>query len=276
MWQELAELQAHHVPVRAMFIALAVVFAGAVVDRVLQFTLAGTIRRAQSGEHHEIVTRLWLTRRLARAALWLVVFALATAQFEVLRTLGTALLASAGVVGVVVGIAARSTFANVVAGMQIAFTQPIRVGDVVNIRGDTGEVEDITLTYTFIKTGDNRRLAIPNDVLSSEVIRNYSLRDPASMASAQFSVGYGADYDTVKQVLIEAAKTCASIDPDRVPGVGVGELTDIAMHVKIYAWAKTPQKSFELGGQLLEAGLRALQKAKLPLPESRVVQGAAQ
>ena len=109
-----------------------------------------------------------------RAGLWIVAVGGAAAQFEHLRALGATLLASAGVVGVVMGIAARSTLGNVVAGAQIAFTQPIRVGDVVTLRDETGEVEDITLAYTFIRTLDNRRLAVPNEVLNGKILRNYN------------------------------------------------------------------------------------------------------
>lgn len=270
MWHRIAQLEAQDVPVHAIVVSVALLLISAGVDWVLQQAFNRAIHRAQATHHEDVATRLWLTRRLARVALWVVVLALVAQRFETLRTLGTTLLASAGVVGVVVGIAARSTFANAVAGMQIAFTQPIRVGDVVNIRGETGEVEDITLTYTYIKTGDNRRLAIPNDVLSSEVIRNYSLRDPATLATGSFFVGYAADLDQVKELLVEAAKTCPAIDPAKTPGFGVMELEESAVKVGVFAWARTPMAAFDLGGQLNEAGLRALQKAKVPLPVSTV------
>lgn len=271
MLKRFAQLEAQDIPVHAILASVMILAIAVVVDWVLQKAFGRVIRKAQETHHDDVATRLWLTRRLARATLWLMTLALVAERFETLRTLGTALLASAGVVGVVVGVAARSTFANVVAGIQIAFTQPIRVGDVVNIRGDTGEVEDITLTYTYIKTGDNRRLAIPNDVLSSEVIRNLSLRDPASLASAQYVVGYAANLDTVRDVLLEAARTCPAWDGVRPPAFGVAELTETAIKVKVFAWAKTPMASFDLNGQLLEAGLRALQRAQVPLPVAQML-----
>ncbi|MBS2027420.1 MAG: mechanosensitive ion channel [Deltaproteobacteria bacterium] len=262
----LDQLEAQHVPVHALGVALLLFLFAGLVDFLLQLGFSRTMLRSAASQHPDVTTRLALTRRLTRASLWLLTLSLVASQFETLRTLGTTLLASAGVVGVIVGVAARSTFANVIAGMQIAFTQPIRVGDVVNIRNETGEVEDITLSYTFIKTGDNRRLAIPNDVLSNEVIRNYSLRDPSSLASAQFSVGYHADLAQVKELLLAAARTCAALDASKNVSFGVAELTDAAVHVKLFAWAKTPMDGFDLAGQLLEAGLRALQQAKVPLP----------
>jgi len=262
----LTHLESHDIPARAIGVGVVLFLAAGLVDFLLQMGFARTLRGVQTSQHPDVATRLALIRRLTRVSLWLLTLSLVASNFETLRTLGTTLLASAGVAGVIVGMAARSTFANVIAGMQIAFTQPIRVGDVVNIRSETGEVEDITLTYTFIKTGDNRRLAIPNDVLSSEVIRNYSLRDPSSLASAQFSVAYAADLSQVKELLLNAAKTCAALDASKNVSFGVSELTDAAVHVKLYAWAKTPMAGFDLAGQLLETGVRALQQAKVPLP----------
>lgn len=271
-WLEtLDRLEDQHIPARGLAVAVAIILAVFIVDRLVQLAFARVIRRQQAVHHDDIATRLWLTRRLARAMLWLLALATVASQFNTLRTLGTTLLASAGVVGVIVGVAARSTFANIVAGVQIAFTQPIRVGDVVGIRDETGEVEDISLTYTFIKTGDNRRLAIPNDVLSNEIIKNFSLRDPASLSSAQLSVAYSARLDEVKALLIAAAKTCPAWDRTREPAVAVAELTDSAVRLKIFAWAPTPALSFDLSGQLREAGLRALQAAQVPLPASVVV-----
>jgi small-conductance mechanosensitive channel len=271
MWTWMEKLEAHHVHAQAIVVAFLLLLVATALDWVVQLGFSRTIRRAQEGQHQDVATRLWLTRRLARVALWLVMGSMAASQFDTLRTLGTTLLASAGVLGVIVGVAARSTFANAVAGVQIAFTQPIRVGDVINVRGETGEVEDISLTYTFIKTGDNRRLAIPNDVLSSEMIRNYSLRDPVSLASAQFVVGYQARLDQVRDLLLAAAKTCPARKPDREPSFAVAELTEVAVKVKLFAWSPTPWGSFDLSGQMLEAGARALQQAKVPLPEVAVV-----
>ena len=271
-WLETIErMEDQHIPARGLVVSVAIVFAVLVIDRLVQLGFSRVIRGQQAVHHDDAATRLWLTRRLSRAMLWLLALATVASQFNTLRTLGTTLLASAGVVGVVVGVAARSTFANIVAGVQIAFTQPIRVGDVVGIRDEVGEVEDISLTYTFIKTGDNRRLAIPNDVLSNEIIKNFSLRDPASLASAQLSVAYSARLDEVRALLTEAVKSCPAWDPERPPAIAVAELTDTAVRLKIFAWAKTPWLAFDLNGQLREAGLRALQAAQVPLPASVVV-----
>jgi small-conductance mechanosensitive channel len=87
--------------------------------------------------------------------------ALLLLQFDTLRTVGTSLLASAGVAGIVVGLAAQRSIATLLAGLQISMTQPVRVGDVVVIEGEWGTVEEITLTYVVVKIWDLRRLVVP-------------------------------------------------------------------------------------------------------------------
>lgn len=263
----LVELEnTEHVPVRGIVVSVLLLVIAGAIDRLVAYAFQRSIKRAQATHHEDIATRLWLSRRLARVSVWLIALSLVASEFDTLRTLGTTLLASAGVVGVIVGVAARSTFANLVAGVQIAFTQPIRVGDVVTIRDETGEVEDITLTYTFIKTGDNRRVAIPNDVLSSEVIRNFSLRDPSCLAWAQVSVGYGANVDRVRELLVAAATAMPNRDTKKPPSVAVTELTDTAVRLRVYVWTLTPQQALDLPGALREAAFVALQKANVPLP----------
>src|SRR6266508_4816461 len=91
------------------------------------------------------------------------------------RTIAGGLLASSAVVGLVVGLAAQRPLANFVAGVVIAFTQPLRLGDRVTVDGVDGVVEEIGLTYTFIRTVDNTRLVIPNEKLASDTIRNSTI-----------------------------------------------------------------------------------------------------
>lgn len=256
-------------PAHALAACLLFILIGSIADRMNALLFSRAMTRALATSAGEVITRLVLIRRLVRAALWALVGALCAAQFDTLRTLGATLLASAGVVGVVMGVAARSTFANLIAGMQIAFTQPVRVGDQVTIRDETGDVEDITLTYTFIRTGDGRRLAIPNDVLSNEIIKNHSLRDPRILAVAQFSVGYGADLDQVRALLLEAASACPAWDKKEPPSCGVSELTDQGYRLKAAAWASNPKLASELATQLRERGLQALQKAQVAFPQAR-------
>ncbi len=103
---------------------------------------------------------------------------LALSQFEDIKRIGTGLLASSAVLGLVVGFAARQTLANGIAGILLAITQPIRIGDLVTFEGETGTVEDVRLTYTFIRKGNDTRVIVPNERLAQSTIANHTIVDP--------------------------------------------------------------------------------------------------
>jgi small conductance mechanosensitive channel len=120
-------------------------------------------------------TRLRLLRRLIYAAILLIGMALALSQFESVTRVATGLLASSAVLGLVVGFAARATLANAVAGVLIAITQPIRIGDSVTFEGSTGTVEDIRVTYTYIACDDGTRVVVPNERLAQNTVANHTI-----------------------------------------------------------------------------------------------------
>jgi small conductance mechanosensitive channel len=120
-------------------------------------------------------TRLRFVRRLVAAVLLVVGLAIAISQFTALDRLAASILASGAIAAAVVGFAARQVLANVVAGVMLAVNQPIRIGDLVTIEDDTGVVEDIRLTYTFLRTANDARLIVPNEKLAGSVLRNDSI-----------------------------------------------------------------------------------------------------
>jgi small-conductance mechanosensitive channel len=123
-------------------------------------------------------TRLRLVRRLIFAVILLIGIMLALSQFEGIKRVATGLLASSAVLGLVVGFAARQTLANAIAGILLAITQPIRIGDLVTFEDQTGTVEDVRLTYTFIRKADDTRLIVPNERLAQSTVQNHTIVDP--------------------------------------------------------------------------------------------------
>lgn len=120
-------------------------------------------------------TRLRFVRRLIAAVLLVVGLAVAISQFTALDRLAASILASGAIAAAAVGFAARQVLANVVAGVMIAVNQPIRIGDLVTLEDQTGVVEDIRLTYTFLRTATDARLIVPNEKLAGSVLRNDSI-----------------------------------------------------------------------------------------------------
>ncbi len=117
------------------------------------------------------------------------------------RAVAGGILASSAVLALVVGFAARSTLANFVAGLLIAFTQPVRLGDRVVVGGEEGVVEEIGLTYTFIRTRDGMRLVIPNEKLASDTIRNATIVSRETMAEISVQVPLDTDLGAVVDLL---------------------------------------------------------------------------
>jgi small-conductance mechanosensitive channel len=119
-------------------------------------------------------TRLRILRRLVAVVALVVVAAIVLSQFTELKRLATGILASTAVLGLIVGFAAQHTIANMVAGVQLAVTQPIKIGDRVTYEEVEGRVTDITLSYTYVDPGDGSSVVIPNQLLVESVIHNRS------------------------------------------------------------------------------------------------------
>jgi small-conductance mechanosensitive channel len=170
-----------------LVIAGAVFLAVSLLARVVDWRLA---RRTLPPE---MVTRYRVLRRGVSAAILVVGFFSALLVIPEVRAIAGGLLASSAVLGIIVGFASQSTLGNFVAGLLIAITQPVRLGDRVAYAGETGVVEDIGLTYTFIRTADGARLVVPNQKLASDTIRNSTIRSRESFAEVTVQVPLSTD-----------------------------------------------------------------------------------
>ena len=103
--------------------------------------------------------------------------------------------------GLVVGFAARQTLANAIAGVLLAITQPIRIGDLVTFEGETGEVEDVQLTYTYIRLDDGSRLMVPNERLAQSSVENHTVVDPRVQVEVSVWIPPGADVDRALELI---------------------------------------------------------------------------
>jgi small-conductance mechanosensitive channel len=122
-------------------------------------------------------TRLRFLRRLLILIVFLVLLAIALSQFTELKRLATGILASTAVLAAIIGFAAQHTIANMVAGVQLAVSQPIKIGDRISFEEVEGRVTDITLAYTYVDPGDGTDVVIPNQRLVDGIIHNLSTED---------------------------------------------------------------------------------------------------
>jgi small conductance mechanosensitive channel len=157
----------------------------------------------------ETATRYRVLRRTLMSSIVAVGFLSALLVIPQVRAVAGGLLASSAVIGLVVGLASQRTLGNFVAGILIAFSQPLRLGDRVEVDDVTGTVEEIGLTYTFIRALDGARLVIPNEKLASDTILNFTIRSPEKVAEVTLQVPLGQDLDALVEQL--AAETQAEV-----------------------------------------------------------------
>jgi len=219
----------------------------AVFGAVLAVTLvtARVIDRRMVGRDRspEAVTRYRVLRRSITAAI--VTFGVLSALLVIpqVRALAGALLASSAVLGLIVGFASQRTLGNFVAGLMIALTQPLRLGDRVTVGGVDGTVEEIGLIYTFIRTDANSRLVIPNEKLASDTITNSTIRSPAKYAQVTVQVPNTTDLGPLVEDLRAEA-------PGERDDVFVSSL-DGSPTVTLRVWAES-----EAAAERLEQDLR--------------------
>jgi small-conductance mechanosensitive channel len=195
------------------------------------------------------------TRVLARTAMTLIgviglAFMLMT--FPGARQLGTSLLASAGVIGIVAGIAAQSVFSNLIAGLQIALTQPIRLDDVLIVQGEWGRVEEITGTYVVLRIWDERRLIIPLRWFIENPFENWTRRSADILGTVFLWVDYRLPLEPLRA---EAQRVCeASSKWDgKVCGVIVFEAGPQSMQLRVLVSAASSGDAWDLRCEMREA-----------------------
>jgi small-conductance mechanosensitive channel len=184
------------------------VIAGAAI--LLALLLAKLVDRALSRRElaPEAATRYRTARHVVITAIVFVGVLSALLVIPQVRAIAGGILASSAVIGLVIGFAAQRTIGNVVAGVLIAFSQPVRLGDWVVFGDAEGTVEEIGLTYTFIRAPDNSRLVIPNEKLASDTIRNLTIRSTEKVAEVTVPVPLEQDLDA----LLDALRTETSGD----------------------------------------------------------------
>jgi small-conductance mechanosensitive channel len=197
------------------FILVAFVIAE-VVDRALLRRGRALAKTVGGNELSPVaVTRLRLVRRLIFAGIILIGIGLAAAQIPGVSEIATGILASSAVLGLVVGFAARQTLANGIAGILLAITQPIRVGDLVTFEDQTGEVEDVRLTYTYIRLDDGRRLIVPNELLASSSVTNHTIQDPRVQVEVSVWLPPGADLERAIELIEGEGVTATVAESDK-------------------------------------------------------------
>lgn len=230
----------------------------------VQGTADGVIARHPSNvvdnlNARRIQTQARVLSRIAGTVLLIAGLAFVLMTFPRARQLGASLLASAGVAGLVIGLAARSVFSNLLAGLQIALAQPLRIDDVLIVEGEWGRVEEITSTYVVLKIWDERRLIIPLQWFMDHPFQNWTRQSADLLGTVFLSVDYSLPVDAIRA---EARRLCeASANWDRrVCGVQVTDASERCMQLRILVSAASSGQAFDLRCELREGLIAYVQR----------------
>ena len=258
-----------------VYLLITVVIAWA-VDRLLKSRAGGVTHKLARKLPAADETRLRIARRLIVVVIVFVGVMVAITRLPQVNTLARGLLASAGITAIIVGFAARSVLANFVAGIIVALAQPVRIGDYVAIDEWRGTVEEVGLTYSYIRADDNSRVVIPNEQLASRVIRNFTIVDEANAAAVEFVVPAAAPLAEVRRVALEAAAAYSrGRAPERRPSLAVVDLGEQTVRLRLTIWqedrAAADRASAELRfvlAQRLDGVGQAAEDHTMILPDS--------
>lgn len=251
--------EAHGDEISAAITLAVTVVAALAVDRLVLARARHVAERFAEREVSRAArTRLQVVRRLVFVGILVIGVALALSQFASIARLATGILASSAVLGLAIGFAARQTIANLVAGVLVAITQPLKIGDRVTFEEQTGRVDDVTLSYTYIDLGDGRLMVVPNERIVTGVLFNHSTGDPSSPISASLWLAPDADVGAARQAL----------GPAGVESVSVAEITPDGVRLELRT--SPDEARTRAGGE--EAALR--ERAQAALREAGLLQEA--
>lgn len=215
-------------------------------------------------------------RHIARAAVYTLGLSIAIYQVPPLRNLANTLLASAGLLTIVVGFAAQSALSNLVGGFFIILFKPFRINDRVTIIGISGIVEDISLRHTVIRDFENRRVIIPNSKVSDDVIINADYAEERICRFIEIGISYDSDIDLAKHIMQnEVQNHPLNIDvrtPEQLelgaPRVVVRVLSlgDSSVNLRAWAWAKDQADAFGMGCDLMESIKKRFDREGIEIP----------
>jgi small-conductance mechanosensitive channel len=205
--------QQHGDEISAAITMLVAIAIAVIIDRLLIGRAVKATMRLDTGElSREARTRLRLIRRLLFLVIILIGIALALSQFTSIKRFATGVLASTAVLGIIIGFAGRQVIANLVSGVLIAITQPIRIGDLVSIRDEVhGRVIDISLTYTRVDAGDGSLVVVPNEKVATEVLINHSAGNSAAPVTVDVWLRPDADVEEARRTLERGEVTSARL-----------------------------------------------------------------
>lgn len=204
-------------------------------------------------------TQVRILRRSLNVVVFVVALAAVLMTFPRVQQLGASLLASAGIAGLVVGLAARPAVENLISGLQLAFTEPIRLDDVVIIQGEWGRIEEITATYVVVRIWDERRLVVPFSKFLQEPFENWTRTNAQILGTVFVRADFRVPVEEVRTELTRIVKGCEQWD-GRVCGLQVTGSSEQTVELRALVSAANASAAFDLRCIVRERLLQFLQQ----------------
>jgi small-conductance mechanosensitive channel len=215
------------------------------------------IQTADNLRQRRILTQLIYIRRVVNIIIVLLAIGAVLLTFETMRKLGTGLLAGVGVGGIIIGFAAQRSLGNLLAGFQIAFTQPIRIDDEVVVEGQFGVIEEITLTYVVVKIWDERRLVLPINYFIEKPFENWTRQTAAVHGTVFIYSDYSLPVDWLRKTFLQFVHEHPLWD-QRTASLVVTDLKENAMQIRCLVSGSNSGNVFNLRCDIREQMIKAI------------------
>ncbi|GGA92323.1 mechanosensitive ion channel family protein [Mucilaginibacter rubeus] len=254
-------------------ILLTISFAGLLVRsvRILEDYIYHTydLNKVDNLKERKVRTQIQFIRKIIVVTIIFLTIAIILLSFESMRKIGTGLLTGVGIGGIIVGFAAQSSLGNLLAGFQIAFTQPIRIDDVLVVEGEWGRVEEITLTYVVLKIWDERRLILPINYFIQKPFQNWTRTSADILGTVFLYMDHTAPIDAIREEF-ERLIVKSNLWDKRVKVVQVTDVKEHTIEIRVLMSSRTSSDAFDLRCYIRENLVTFIQK-NYPdsLPRSR-------
>jgi len=255
---------------------ITVIFITWLLSRLIRFLLVKYISR-KNAEHQYSITRLKFVKNSVKFFLGIIAFLIIVFTIPVFASKASLIFSGAGILAAIIGFAAQAAVSNLIAGAFIVLFKPFRVGDFIKLDDSRlGIVDDITLRHTVINTFENKRLIIPNSLISTESIFNHTIDDMYVQSFNNIMVGLHADIDKVKQIITEEALKLTYIIDNRSQEevsknapqikIRVKDINESGIYLRAFIWVTDPYDEFRVKSELLEAVHKRFLKENIDLP----------